>query len=56
MLKGKGKVATMPKHHSIGKSPYMRRKAVVRLRISAASLPGKEGLGKTRLTLPSELF
>jgi len=55
MLKGKGKVATMPKHHSVGKSPYMRWKAVVSLRFSATSHPGKEGLGKPRLTLPSEL-
>jgi len=56
MLKGKGKFASMPKHHSVGKSPYMRWKAVVSLRFSAVSHPGKEGLGKPRLTLLSELF
>jgi len=56
MLKGKGKVASMPKDHSVGKSPYMRLKAVVSLRFSAASHPEKEGLGKPRLTLPSVLF
>ena len=52
----KVKVSSMPKHHSVGKPPYMRWKAVVSLRFSAASYPGKEGLGKPRLTLPSELF
>jgi len=57
MLKGKGNVATMPKHRSVGKSPYMRWKAVVSLlRFSAASHPGKERLDKPRFTLPSELF
>jgi len=56
MLKGKGKFASMPKHHSLGKSPYMRWKVVVSLRFSGVSHPGKDGLGKPRLTLPSELF